>query len=110
MNNSAFAEVKLDSGLSEPLPYDDAWAEVASRYARMHAADRDHSRGGPADRDRSGDAGAARHERRSADPGHHAAAGHRAGSGARAVVPAQPTRSPSAAPGSGLSSRIPASL
>ena len=40
-NNSALAEVKPDSGLSEPLPYDDAWNEAASRYARMHAADHD---------------------------------------------------------------------
>jgi hypothetical protein len=37
-NIIASAEVKSDSGLSEPIPYDDAWAEAASKYARMHAA------------------------------------------------------------------------
>jgi hypothetical protein len=35
------AEVKLDFGLSEPIPYDEAWNEAASRYARMHATDPD---------------------------------------------------------------------
>jgi hypothetical protein len=45
LNNIADpAEVKPDSGLSEPIPYDDAWAEAASKYARMHAADRDWGR------------------------------------------------------------------
>lgn len=43
-DNAAPAEVKPDSGLSEPIPYDDAWTEVASQYARMHVADPDWAR------------------------------------------------------------------
>jgi hypothetical protein len=35
---------KPDSELSEPIPYDDAWNEAASKYARVHAADRDWGR------------------------------------------------------------------